>query len=458
LGKRIYKTKEEVFSRGREAIGIPLRDIDKTGRLQTGKGAVGSILEESWFDYKINNESEADFAEAGVELKATPFLKTKRGLRAKERLVCNIINYMEEYKRTFSTSSFWKKCNTMLLMSYEHKEGVEKGDFTIEKATLFQFPAEDLAIIENDWIQIMSKIKDGKAHEISEGDTLYLGACTKGATSETLRQQPFSDQPAKQRAYSLKQSYMTYVLNNYIFGDIEDEHIIKDPTILIGSSFEDYIMMKIKPYLGRTQASLVEEFNLKTTAKNINELILTRIFGLHEKISKSEEFQKANIVPKTIRINTDGSITESMSFPAFNFEKLINEQWDTSELKCMLEQTKFLFVVFRFQADKTLVFDDVIFWNMPESDLEEVKEMWERTVRVLREGVQFRQSGKRTLNNLPKASENRVSHVRPHAKDLDDRLELPDGRTMPKQCFWLNNTYVQEQLDKSWANTRDVEE
>ena len=144
-----------------------------------------------------------------------------------------------------------------------------------------------------------------------------------------------------------------------------------------------------------------------------------------------------------------------MSFPAFDFKKVATEEWEACDFKMMLEQTKFLFVVFRFREDGELVFDDLIFWNMPDADLEEVKTVWERTSRTLKEGVELRVSGKRTFNNLPKASENRVAHVRPHAKDSNDTLELPDGRMMPKQCFWLNNTYIREQLEAHWARSRD---
>ena len=39
-------------------------------------------------------------------------------------------------------------------------------------------------IIIDDYNQINEKIKQGKAHELSEGDTMYLGACTKGATAK----------------------------------------------------------------------------------------------------------------------------------------------------------------------------------------------------------------------------------------------------------------------------------
>ena len=105
------------------------------------------------------------------------------------------------------------------------------------------------------------------------------------------------------------------------------------------------------------------------------------------KISKSEEFQKANIIPKTVRINVNGSITESMSFPAFDFKKLASEDWDTSEFKTMLEQTKFLFVIFRFQKDGSLVFDDLVFWNIPDEDIDEVQNVWKRTVKILNEEI-----------------------------------------------------------------------
>lgn len=96
-----------------------------------------------------------------------------------------------------------------------------------------------------------------------------------------------------------------------------------------------------------------------------------------------------------------------------------------------------------------MVFEDLVFWNMPEEDLEEVRSVWERTVAILNEGVELKAVGNKTYNNLPKASESRVAHVRPHARNASDTLELPDGRRMPKQCFWLNNTYIREQLEKS---------
>lgn len=458
-----YKTKEQILKRANEAIGIPLKDIDKTGRLKKGKGAIGIVIEESWFGYSPNSEAEPDFSEAKVELKVTPYTRGRDGkIRAKERLVCNIINYMEEYDKTFETSSFWHKCETMLLMSYEHIKDVSKGEFKIDKAVLFSFPEKDLVIIENDWKTIMDKVRKGEAHLISEGDTMYLAACTKGENASSVRPQPCSDIPAKQRAYSLKASYMTQILNQYIFGTATNERIITDWKQLQKHSFEDIIVEKLRPYFGNTQEQLKKMFDLEEcNAKNINEILLAKMLGIKGKIAYTDEFQKACIVPKTIRVQHNGKIKESMSFPTFDFIKLSKEaEWEESELYNYIAPTKFLFVIFQENDDGEYVFERVKFWNIPNDDLEEVQRVWERTVQTIRRGVTLRRQEGAIYNDLPKQSDSQVAHVRPHSNrsayklldgtiigDIDkDANPLPDGRWMTKQCFWFNRTYVEKQI------------
>lgn len=444
-----YTTKEAILRRALEIKGIPLRDVDTTGRLKTGKGAIGTVIEESWFGYSPNSESEPDFPEAGVELKVTPYIRGRNGIRAKERLVCNIINYMEEYDKTFNTSAFWHKCNTILLMSYEHLADKPKGDYRIDEAILFSFPEEDLIIIEHDWETIIGKVRAGKAHEISEGDTLYLAACTKGANANSVRPQPFSDIMAKQRAYSLKSSYMTQILNKYIFGDVQNPKIIRHWSFLQDCTFEDYIIRKVSEFYGKTQQELKDFFGVESNAKSLNEILLARMLDVSGRIAHTEEFQKAGIIPKTIRVQYDGSIRESMSFPTFDFIELSREDdWEESDLYNYLAPTKFMFVIFQQRADGQYVFDRVMFWNIPNDDLEQVRLVWERTVQTIREGVELIPTARGISNNLPKKTENPVAHVRPHGIDASDKLPLPDGRWMTKQCFWLNNTYIKQQIEK----------
>lgn len=52
----------------------------------------------------LNNESEADFKEAGLELKTVPLKRNKNGrLVAKERLVIGVIDYMQVVPRSSRT-------------------------------------------------------------------------------------------------------------------------------------------------------------------------------------------------------------------------------------------------------------------------------------------------------------------------------------------------------------------
>ena len=364
---------------------------------------------------------------------------------------------MTEYQKTFKTSDFWHKCETILIMSYEHKKNVPKCDFTVDKAVLFSYPDEDLLIIKQDWEKIISKIRAGEAHLITEGDTLYLAACTKGASSATVRQQPFSDIPAKQRAYSLKSSYMTRILNDYIFGSEQDEHIITDWRLLTDNRFEDVIIERLRPYYGQSVRRLAELLGVSMTAKNANELLLSKMLGIKGRVANTTEFKKANIVPKTIRVQKNGKIKESMSFNTFKFTEIIEEEWETSKLRELLEPTKFMFVLFRENNENEYLFERVQFWNMPSDDLEEVQRVWERTVEIVRDGVELHFDGRIMHNNLPKATESNVAHVRPKAQNAKDVYPLPDGRSMTKQCFWLNNSYIERVLETKEADTKKWE-
>ncbi|WP_253199023.1 MutH/Sau3AI family endonuclease [Clostridium gasigenes] len=195
---------ESIENYAKKLIGKTFKDAVGEKDIK-GKGGLGVLLEEHYFGYKPNSDKEPDFKEAGVELKSTPYKKNKNSTySAKERLVLNIINYMKDYEGDFEQSGFYKKNKLILLIYYFFDKELDKLDYPINYVHLFEFPEVDLEIIKRDWETIVNKIKEGKAHEISEADTIYLSACTKGANKECVREQPFSNIVAKQRAFSLK--------------------------------------------------------------------------------------------------------------------------------------------------------------------------------------------------------------------------------------------------------------
>lgn len=412
------------------------------------KGNLGQIIEEKFFHYDCNSDSRADFHEAGVELKVTPYKINKNGsISAKERLILTMIDYFAVVNEDFENSHLWNKSKLILLVYYLYQKDIPYNlDYKIGYSKLFTPPSQDVMIIQHDYEIIVEKIRAGKAHELSEGDTLYLGAAPKAATSKDRRKQPFSDELAKPRAFAFKNSYMTYVLNNYIIpGKTTYEPIMRNATT---SSFEDYVVDKINTYKDYSVDNLCVEFevNNEKKPKNLEAMLAYRILGI--KGNKAEEFEKANVVVKTIRIGKNDKIKESMSFPTFKFKELVEEKWEDSTFGNYLRETRFLFVVYKFDENDVLHLKGCQFWNIPYEDLEvEVKSVWERTKQVLMDGLEINLVNGRQCNNFPKASENRVSHVRPHAQNANDTYELPDGRFYPKQCFWLNNTYILSQIE-----------
>ena len=141
------------------------------------------------------------------------------------------------------------------------------ADYVIEKIFLYEWFEEDMEVILEDYRKITDKIKNGKAHELSESDGNYLSTCTKGAGGgKDWRDQPFSNVKAKQRAWELKSSYMTYLINHKIFNQSEQESVVSTAK---GEkkSFTDIISEKIMQYKGKAESELYQEFEVNPKAK-----------------------------------------------------------------------------------------------------------------------------------------------------------------------------------------------
>ena len=452
---RLYN-KQEIEIISKSAIGKSIEDImkeevvtiDNSG---VNKGGLGQLVEQYLFGIQNNSESEPDFMPAGIELKVTPYKRIKDGkLSAKERLVLNIINYMDEWKNDFKDSHFWFKNNTIQLQWYLWEPNKDNKEFKITHEKLLELAKnEDLEQIEEDWNYIIQKIKDGKAHEISEADTMYLGACTKGANASSKREQPFNDILAMQRAFCFKTSYMTQLVRKYI-GDYSDvEKVLKGTK----DTFSQYVSEVVNKYKGKSQKELMKEFNIDSKAKNINSMLISRMFNVKSKLADTEEFQKANIIPKTIRIEENGRIKESISFPAFKYTELIKQNWEDCDLREQLETTKYMFFVFK-KVNGEYIFKGIKLWNMPETDIESsVMEMWKKTYNAVSTGniVKSITNGIRKTN-FPGISENEVCHVRPHGRNAKDTAPLPvadkltGANKYTKHCFWINNSYIKNVL------------
>ena len=409
---------------------------------KSNKGKFGSIIEKYFFGIEPGNKSAPDFEEAGVELKTSPL---KENYRSKERLVLGMIDYCSIVNETWKGSHFLKKNLWLLLMFYMHDDNKILLELIIKIIGLWSYSEEDFLIIKRDWELIQQKIIDGKAHELSEGDTLYLGACTKASTSADRRKQPNSNIPAKPRAFALKQTYVNIIIEkmreemaDFHHTQIKYGRIIKNVKELKNKNgLEEITLSKLKPYIGLSDEQIQRRLRVKfkKKPKNVYSILTYRMLGVEKPCV--EEFEKANIELKTIRLKNNNLPKEDMSFPAFKYTEIVKEDWDNCELKTEYLEKKFLFVVFKYNDKQKLIFQGAFFWNMPYRDMLEVQKVWKETQKRIKYG---------NCMSLPKKSENKICHVRPHATNKNDTYPTPNGGKAVKKCFWLNTQYIRDQV------------
>ena len=356
-----------------------------------GKGGLGQMVENIYFFLETNSNPASDFSEAGLELKCTPLKKSKQDkYLIKERLVCNMINYCEVVNDDFEHSHFYLKCQLMLLLFYLHQSNCDNLDMEFIFSVLWKIPEKDLLIIRHDYDVIIEKIKQGKAHELSEGDTMYLGACRKGQKGDSLMKQPNNpDIDAPRRAFSLKMAYMRTVLDyvvssgkNAVSNVPGTKSELVSTKALRTQSFEDIILYRFKPFLqlNYTEIAKMKKVNISNNPKSKFAMIANAIAASAKcaNVNRSEEFLKAGLTMKTIRLQANGIIKEAMSFENIDYIEVAEcEDWFDSRLY-ELFSGRFMFVIFKEQnaGKDDYVLDDVFFWTMPQEDLELAKDYW----------------------------------------------------------------------------------
>ena len=90
-----------------------------------------------------------------------------------------MIPYDEETPSSLYDSHLWYKCKSVLLVWYRRDRNIDPYDQRIEYVALFTPPDRDMMVIERDYALIAWLVREGRADELSESLTSYLGACTR---------------------------------------------------------------------------------------------------------------------------------------------------------------------------------------------------------------------------------------------------------------------------------------
>ncbi len=140
-----------------------------------------------------------------------------------------MIPYDRPVSLDYESSHLKTKLSNILLIYYGRDRSIDRSGPALSVLSWCVFPEEDMKIIRADYEKIISYIQDGRADELSEGIRPIWAPATKGATEATMWVDQYYEyfntdtgeiarRRAKRRAFSLKRSYMDYVLHTYVLG------------------------------------------------------------------------------------------------------------------------------------------------------------------------------------------------------------------------------------------------
>ena len=440
-----FNTIEELLHYTEAIKGKTFKEIDSkhllenTTNLKRNKGILGHVVESGFYKYPINSNPQADFDKIGVELKVTGYKKNKKGEKsAKERVSLSKIDFNKIVNEDYEYSKLIYKNKKILFIWYFYEKGKDIGDFLITDYQLYDM-GQDEETIKNDFYIIKQKVKDGRAHELSESDTSYLGACTKARTSKDRTTQPNSTIPAKPRAYSLKNSYMSGILNSIGTTISFDTNEFK--------TVEEYVLAKLRPYIGKSQLEILEEITGQTykekIPKNLNKMITDKIIGKDDELAEKDDlFKKTSFIIKNSPITPNGKYRERMSFRTLQLSEF-EEDWENSDWKTYFEETTLLTILWRepnkkarngyreLLGVKSISFDD--------DDLESFKISYN----MIKETIEKRDI---SLLPTPNSFEGQILVVAPKGQKGDDAYNNFFNKDRTKVTFMLTKDLLYDKI------------
>ena len=431
-----FKTIEELLNYTEAIKGKTFKEIDSenllesTTNLKGNKGILGHVVESSFYKYPINSNPQADFDEIGVELKVTGYKKNQKGEKsAKERVSLSKIDFNKIVDEDYEFSKLIYKNKKILFIWYFYEKDKDIGDFLITDYQLYDM-SQDEETIKNDFYIIREKVKSGRAHELSEGDTSYLGACTKARTSKDRTVQPFSPILAKPRAYSLKNSYMTGILNSI------DSIVINDTNEF--KTVEDYVLAKLRPYIGKSQLEILEEITGQTynekIPKNLNKMITDKIIGKDDELAEKHDlFRKTRFIIKNSPLTPKGAYRERMSFRNLTLSEF-EDDWEDSYWKLFFDETSILNIVWKEpragSKNGERILEGVNKISFNDNDLDSI----EISYNMVKEAIE-----KEDINLLPypRTFEGQILEIGPKGQKSDDAYNTFFNNGVTKTCFFF---------------------
>jgi DNA mismatch repair protein MutH len=437
--------RESVLRHGLLLESMPLSEVARrvAGRPEewvpdSTKGSDGRLIE-SYFGITGNSDAGPDLDKAGIELKTVPMVPSRHGKASKERTVITMVNYAAIVGQDFAGSTLDLKTRLTLYVFFLWGAKGEKAPLEerrVLKVLLHDRSSLGLVALRTAYLHVQSQVRLGKAHELSEGDTSPVGACTKARDSRHLTAQPYSSTKAKPRAFAWRPAYTTSL---YVAGQSSN----REPQVGSIDELVDRAFERLFMHTGKTAENLRSTFAPRISPVN-KSVVWHAVSSIlqHGEENLLSGLRTMGITVKTTRVDPETSRPhEGTSFSPFSFVEVHQTPWDESDVLAQLGSI--LFVVFesrKQQAVGEAVLRRVKLWQASPTEIACLEQEYEK----------FRSAfGTLPPDRWPKASETEMLHVRPHTSTKRDQVPLPGGGTHVRSSFWLNQSFVQEVLRRS---------
>lgn len=179
---------DQLMSRAKALAGKSLLQVAEELALPVptsllhAKGWIGELLELS-LGANAGNTAQPDFCQLGVELKTLPIDAKGKPLESTYVTVVPLINTAGD---TWLQSEVYQKLRHVLWVPILSEKGLAIAERRIATPFLWSPSEADMAILANDWHEIMDMVSLGQVEKLSGRFGTYLHVRPKAANSHCL--------------------------------------------------------------------------------------------------------------------------------------------------------------------------------------------------------------------------------------------------------------------------------
>ncbi|BDV02278.1 MAG: hypothetical protein HPAVJP_1670 [Candidatus Hepatoplasma vulgare] len=251
------------------------------------------------------------------------------------------LNEMILNESLFKTN-FWKNNKNMFIVFIKKNTNWKNAKIIKSKLIKLEENIKLKNILENDYQIIRNKIFLGKAHELAEGDTKFLGV---------VRDQKIKKKPNLIQPHSDKKFYpRTLIFKNHFMQILFDENNMKNDENT--TQIEKSIKKNVLNYKNKSIAFLMEEFQINKLYPKIKEDIFFRILNVGSAVEFNNE-ENTDFNFYTITLNNKNEINNKIKINFNLIQQLKNpKNWEESETLKEIEKTSFVLIYKESEKNK----------------------------------------------------------------------------------------------------------